>query len=1131
MAMNKRLLKIIAAACSLTFVAAAAFGVASLKGSDSASAKAYEITLEKNLEEEYELGASLSIPSGTIEGVQASKFVVLSPSGKVYDAATLSLTETGRYTIIWYATVDGKEISAEKTFLVTQGVFTADGGVECNYVESLFRVPTKDLNGDGVPGTDGIKVSLEPEGTFYYNKAIDLSDSSVPFAHVFPYHDLTNIVEVNDKLTDVAGRIKPVNNEIKALEKQIKAVEDKLGAVMERISEIDEALEAEETTQEEKTQLEAEKKSLQETQTAYEAEKVEYNKQKTGKQKELEALEKEEAGYKSEYQFEEDARNYLITLTDCYDSTNYITIDLEWQDGRTYWNFRAGPTGQKTHGLRTTITDKASAITADGTLYQCLYAPSQGTTSCNIIDDYGLKLYYDTEKDHLYIEFCRYDKGAYTVKKVLVSALANKDIYPENPFKGFTTGEVYLSIKAKNHLRGTASIDIASLGGVTGVDILKAEKDTLPPKIQMKEGLRANTLIALNEQVTVPDAYALDLNLPYGTKASVAVYYAYDPNKKNNALIGLTNGKFTPKKAGIYTIVYSAVDKNGNLATATVDLGCLPSLNDKAVNLTVEDSFEGKAGEYFTLPECKVDGLYTNASAVKVYLRGDNGESILVNSNQIFLDGVKEYEVTYVYETPFNTYTATCTVKALASDIVLMDTPILPEYFIKNATYTLDTVYAYEYKTEKPVAVNPTVFMKSDDGAFEKVDDPKAVTITAKNSVQFQYEYGNNTTVSEVIKVVDVGFGGSLLMKEYFQSEEDVFTKTAFDEGIRYATNGVAKEATLKYINTISLSAFSIEFSLLEKIEGEEKEYKAPARLTFTLVDYYDRNNKVELSFVDGTKLFVNGQQEGTLEKNIFGQKTTVSYDEGFVLDGVTYPWSNTFTSDKALLWIRLEGMNGSACLEVNRLCDRRLTNEDYDSAEPTLYIAKTNTGYQDMDKVITISQAFAYDLIAPYLEENLRLVVKNPDGSFATSVDGVLLDGTCPVDRDYQLKMEKLGTYLVLYEYTDQNGGYCSFGYSPIVKDQIALVLEVEGVEENAVLKAAWGSNVKVASYKVSDDVSDAQAITAWIEVIYPSNIMREVSNGGTFYAEEKGDYTVIYCAFDEMGNYTTFAYVVTVA
>lgn len=1040
--MNKRLLKWIATACSLTCIATAGFGIASLAGDDFQSAKAYEITLEsgKELQPEYAYGALLSVPMGAINGEQTTKFVVMSPSGKVYKTENITLNESGQYTVVWYATVGGKEVSAEKSFLVTQSAFTVRGDVEWGYVESLEKVSAKDTDGDGVAETktDGIKLSLSPESTFYYNKAIDLTDTSVPFAHIFPYFGIKNITETTDK---------------------------------------------------------------------------------------------------TEYQYNEDARNYLITLTDAYDSTNSVTIDLEWglnkDSYRTYYNFRAGAVGQTAHGLRSKLTDPKLQVTIDDQVYQYYSAPGQGHTSCNMIDDYGLQLYYDVESNQVKITYCVYKNGTYTVKeKALVADLDHEGIYPNNPFKGFTTGEVYLSISAKNYINPTANIDIAALGGVSGEDMLKVDmRDTKDPTIETVEALsKGSAFIALNEEITVPDAFVHDLSIPYGTKATAAVYYAYNPNSDKNVLVGLTNGKFTPNKQGTYTIVYSATDASGNVGTTTVDLQCVPGIDNKAVKLIVDSETTANAGYYVSIPECTVEGLYSD-STVKKYVQFEDEEKVLLESDQLFLKGVGNYVVTYVYETPFNSYTATCTIVSVASDKVVLGTSLLPEYFIKGAKYTLDTVYAYEYKAKEPTAVVAKTYMSADGGEYVEVDG-KAVVINANENVRFKYACGGEETYSETVKVVDVGFGGALAMENYFHSEANSVTSSAASDGVRYVTDGTAENVTLKYINVLSLASFGIDFTILSKI-GEE-EYVAPTAVTFTLVDYYDRDNVVTLTMEGSgtsTIFYINGEQKATLSQAFTDKKLSVKYENGFTLGGKTYAWDGAFTSDRMLLWVTLEGMTGASCLNISKLNDNKLSNRENDNLEPTLYASKLNIGYQPINTVITIAQVSANDVLSPYLEAGLRLTARRPNGSYATSVDGILLDGTCPVDRAYELKLDEIGIYSVLYEYTDQNGNYCSLGYNPIIRDETSPVLTVKGVSENQVVEAAWGATVTVATYTVSDDISTEDMLDSWIYVFSPSGIAEEVANGGTFYAGEKGKYTVLYYCYDEAGNYTTFAYVVNVS
>lgn len=1061
--MKKKLLKFFAVACSLTCIATAGVGFALSGDNDVAVAKAYEITLTdgNGLEKSYLYGDLLSVPVGTIEGNPTTRFIVFSPTGNAYNTPSVSLLEEGQYTVVWYANVGGKEVSASKTFYVAKSAFTLEGGGTYAYVENLERASEE----------DGVKISLEAESTFRYNRAIDLTDMSVPFARLFPYQRITNLKEATTYYTEESAKIKQ--------ELQDKGITDK--------DEINKEIE-----------------------------------KRLGKQ----------ANY---FRYSDDARNYLITLTDRYDPTNYVTIDLEWIEGRTYWNFRAGAVGQTAHGIRGFKEGVEEIVTIDGVDYNYYYAPSQGRTSCNLTDDRGLDFYYDVETNRLYTTFYRYTASGETKnEKALVADLSNEVIYPYDSFKGFTTGEIYLSISAKNYLNETANIDIASLGGLSGRDLLNADmKDTKDPVIAVDEDLRqGNTFIAVGEEIEIPSAIAYDLNLPYGTKATVAVYYAYDPNSNKNASVGVVNGKFTPTKSGVYTIVYTATDSSGNVGTATVDLQSKEGVDNKAVKLTVDASIGGYAGDSLEIPECTIAGLYSDESALKTYVQFENGEKSLLTGDTLFLKGVGKYELTYVYETPFKTYETRCTITASASDNVTLDAPVLPEYFIKGAKYTLEPVYAYEYTTKEPVATETKMFMRADNGEYVEVNR-KEVAINANSTVSFKYEYKGVVTYSETIAVLDVGFGGELAAEKYFHSEENVIG-TATSNGVRYFADETTKNATLKYINMLSLSSFGFDFTFLKEINGDGRTFSVPTSLTLTLVDYYDRNNKVTLRFSSSgaeTVFSIDGASKATFEKALLGNKISVFYDGGFFIEGKTYAWDGAFTSDRMLLWVSLDGIKGNTCLEITSLGIGTLKKAKTDKTDPVLTYSELNVGYQSLNKVITVAQAYAYDLIAPYVESGLSLTVTQPDGSFATSEDGVKLDGTCSVSRAYKLKLTMLGQYTIKYTYVDQNGNDYVYVDRPTVQDQMSPVIMVNGVKANEVVTAAWGANVKVASYTATDETTASDALKSWVCVFCPSGIIRQVANGGTFYAREKGKYTVFYHCYDETGNYATFKYFVVVS
>ena len=254
-AMNKKLLKWLAiTACSLTCATTLGVGVSTLDNPQTATA--YEITFESAdaLKSAYMHGSTLTVPMGTIEGVQATSYMVITPSGYAYDSKTFTLSEAGRYTIRWFATVGGKEVSAEKTFLVEKALYGTEGKVTYEERESFEYAILSDketITADDMNPADqaGLKVSLAEDSVFTYNRVINLNDlSGSPFINLHPYYCIANI-----KYAVSTGDIL----------------------------------------------------------------------------------------------YQEDARNYYVTLTDCYDSSKSVTIEMEYLQGGYWMNIRAGANGQK----------------------------------------------------------------------------------------------------------------------------------------------------------------------------------------------------------------------------------------------------------------------------------------------------------------------------------------------------------------------------------------------------------------------------------------------------------------------------------------------------------------------------------------------------------------------------------------------------------------------------------------------------------------------------------------------------------------------------------------------------------------------------------------------------------------
>ena len=129
-----------------------------------ASAAVAEI-VDCELPTEFEFGDNFVMPDGKVsykgkEITPDSKYVVF-PTGKAQSGETIVLSETGKYEVVFSASLDGTTITAGKSFLVKKPI------LQVNNDNSSAQI------------VDGkINVSLVPDDVFTYNAVLDLSAAS-----------------------------------------------------------------------------------------------------------------------------------------------------------------------------------------------------------------------------------------------------------------------------------------------------------------------------------------------------------------------------------------------------------------------------------------------------------------------------------------------------------------------------------------------------------------------------------------------------------------------------------------------------------------------------------------------------------------------------------------------------------------------------------------------------------------------------------------------------------------------------------------------------------------------------------------------------------------------------------------
>lgn len=124
-----------------------------------------------DFESVYTLNSVIDIPASKIvyNGKEYNSTIkVISPDGNAYALSSESINaeQSGVYTVVYYAMINGRYVSVEKQFTVSQSTFTFSGERSSYYYGSHKKYATE---------KQGLVVSLAQGETLYYNKIIDLA--------------------------------------------------------------------------------------------------------------------------------------------------------------------------------------------------------------------------------------------------------------------------------------------------------------------------------------------------------------------------------------------------------------------------------------------------------------------------------------------------------------------------------------------------------------------------------------------------------------------------------------------------------------------------------------------------------------------------------------------------------------------------------------------------------------------------------------------------------------------------------------------------------------------------------------------------------------------------------------------
>ena len=814
--------------------------------------------------------------------------------------------------------------------------------------------------------------------------------------------------------------------------------------------------------------------------------------------------------------FDPIAKELVVTLTDCYDSSRYIEI-VYTKSAYSETYIAVGANGKAARGITQHPRVSGDLFYIDGEGYKLNAVggliPSNRKWERHIeaglkADRYNnIRLSLDMknkDKPRVYVK-----TAPESVLNELIAELNNPNIYNYN-FNGFTTGEVKLSITAKTLIgEENVELQIASMCGVSGEDLKGGVlTDEEGPEIVVNSEKESLNVMA-GAPIKVPTAVAYDSNGISG-EVEYAVYYGYGTTFQKN--VSVKNGTIVPSDLGAYTVVYTAKDVFGNASVKTFVLNAVREC-EQGIDFDCEKVTDAVAGNFVSLDNYSAKSLNT-AATVSVSVTGPDGKLVEVSADMTMIcEGVGEYIVRYDYFDDL--YSGSYTYKFTARDggISRFETNavLTPDYMIKNATYSVDKINAYKYSSVTPELENVSYTISYDGGVFTAFN-PDEFTVTGANKLKIRYALSSDASVfieSKEIKIVDVGYGATLDGSKYFAGDYAGRIDENTPDYASYALNA-SDSGSLDFINPLLMSSFSFRYSLSGTIGS----------YTIAFTDYYDRANKVAVEFVEGG-VNVNGAFKAVSYDA--SESMTVSYADGNLVVGtVSIPLDSDFKSEKILFGLKFNEITEAGELKVYSVCNQTFGYYvTSDNVKPIISVKHADR-VADVGDIITLYVPEFADVLSPSVKSNCVVSVYK-DGKAVRSTSGVVL-ANADAFAGYSFEIDGFGSYLVLYQYTDGSGKVGDDRYAITVTDIELPTLTLNDYDGNPV-QVSIGAELSPLAYTVKDNITATNKINVTIIVYNVKGVAVCVTND-KFTLTKAGKYTVyIYCT-DEAGNTAYVSY-----
>ncbi len=836
-----------------------------------------------------------------------------------------------------------------------------------------------------------------------------------------------------------------------------------------------------------------------------------------------------------------DCNKLIITLTDAYNTDNYVTITTKTKidipdNLQCMVNASNGqiPTGiEKYSGTSTNIP----TITYNGTKYRLHVGNQYGTHADGLVSFNGKPRFGDITSNYLEYKYSYADKSFYNQANMIADL--DEPLMFDEMWGGFETGDVYLTIQAYEFESNSMSFFITE---IFGEDLsLPSYTDNDAPVLHVDlEDYTETTLPTAVKDLpySVFKASAQDL-LDGETDVNVKVYY--DFRSSNRTTVEIKDNAFIPTKTGEYTIEYSSSDLSGNTTRKYLTVNAIASRKELTLSLDGGSGIarSGFAGQSAIAAKGTVKNNIGKASLkIKaIYLSEPYVEYEISDADYEFVPmyaGI--YDVTYEYSDYVSkkVFKYNFEAKSSSKPYINAEGVLFPEIMIKNCVYTLPVLDAYQFLDGTPQKTDCEIYVRNDGGSQEIRVENNRFTVEATGSVSIVYRAtcnGETTEFVKTIKTIDPKYGEAQMdLSKYFYSDEGV-TATKDEKGIIYTATAKTGNTKIKFVNAVIPYNFSVAFnSVTGKCDYE--------KLNFYILNGTTGKTLFKVTYVIGaneTDVYINDGIRGyKLKKGIEAaveDSFTIGYDysaKTFALnsnltvspktyyDGTAF---NGLVDEELKVALETENVSGNAAIKMISLCNQSFSGVERDTIPPIITI-NTSPGDKVIGSVAEISPAYSADVLSP--EVVFTMSVKDSDGNFAVDTNGLMLREVDPT-KTYWVTLSKYGVYTVVYTSIDVSGNEASYRYAINVIDAVAPTVEISEMTDTATL----GSVVTVATCSVYDN--DTKDLEVYVYVERP-DIRIVAVTGDTFTADIKGTYRVYYYVADAFGNTAIAGYAVTV-